>query len=393
MKILILSSEFEPFRGGIGTYAQQMALAAAELGHSVTVLAADYGGEGKVQTSPYRVLRYPGGQHSMRDIPAKIALVRRLARQEADFDIVHAADWPFYIPLAMSSYRGRSRCLLTFHGSEVTFMRHPIRALPLAILDFWNGWAECIANSRDTAARLSAAFRPPDSAVRIVHPGVGREWLSARVDRSKARGMLGIAGERFVIVSLGRVVRRKGYDLLFDALSRLPQEIVARMEWHIVGPMIDMAYAKDLRDRVALLPCRVIMTGSLPQGEAALRLSAADLFCLPGQRLKGEGIEGFGLAFVEAGALGLPSLATDIGGIVDAIAHGESGMLVAENDVPALAAALLRLYRHPSERARLGDGALRRAKASGWTRTATETYGGGPPDSGTAAGTVLEVSW
>ena len=127
MKILILSSEFHPFCGGIATYAMEMAKAASEAGHRVTVVAADYGANSQ-ETFPFRIIRYRGGQHSARDLPRKIALVRRLMWEEPDFDIVHAVDWPFHIPLALSPYRGSTRCILSFHGTETTFMQHPKRA-------------------------------------------------------------------------------------------------------------------------------------------------------------------------------------------------------------------------------------------------------------------------
>ncbi|MDQ0319678.1 glycosyltransferase involved in cell wall biosynthesis [Pararhizobium capsulatum DSM 1112] len=374
MKILILSSEFYPFRGGIGTYAMEMAKAASEAGHEVTVVAADYGGA-EDQNFPFRILRYPGGQHRMRDIPKKIALVLRLAREEPNFDIVHAADWPFYLPLALSRYRGRSRCILAFHGTEVTFLQHPKRALPLAMLRFWNGWADYVANSTDTAERLRAAFGLTQETVRIARLGVGRAWLSGRRSRQEARQTLAIPPQRFLIASLGRVVPRKGYDLLAEALAQLPPEIAADIEWQIIGPFIRMAYADRLKVATARLACRTIITGELPWEEVALRLSAADLFCLPGQRLEGGGVEGFGLVYLEAGALGLPSLATDIGGISDAIDHGEGGLLVPPNDPAALAGAILELYRNPAERARLAAGALRRAQASSWGKAAAETYG------------------
>ncbi|KQV43465.1 MULTISPECIES: glycosyltransferase family 4 protein [unclassified Rhizobium] len=374
MKILILSSEFHPFRGGIATYAMEMAKAASEAGHRVTVVAADYGSATQ-ETFPFRIIRYRGGQHSARDLPRKIALVRRLMWEEPDFDIVHAVDWPFHIPLALSHYRGSTRCIVSFHGTEASFMQHPKRALPLKLLRFWSGWAEYVANSADTATRLRDAFRLAPDAVRVTRLGVGREWLFAGIPKDEARRSLAIPEDRFVIASLGRVVPRKGYDLLCEALSALPDEIASRIEWQIVGPLLDADYAARLRDLSARTSAIISFTDSLPQRQVAQRLSAADLFCLPARRVPGGGIEGFGLAYLEAGALGLPSLATAIGGIPDAVDHGESGLLVPENDHNALAAALLRLHRDPQERARLAAGARRRAQASSWHKTMSETYG------------------
>src|SRR5512135_2474530 len=103
MKILLLTSEFWPVNGGIATYARETALAATRLGAKVTVVAPDYGiaTHAEDRRLPYAVRRFSGGPHSRRDVPAKIALVRRILSDQEQ-DIVHAADWPFFIPLALA---------------------------------------------------------------------------------------------------------------------------------------------------------------------------------------------------------------------------------------------------------------------------------------------------
>ena len=80
MNILLLTSEFAPANGGIGTYAREIASATTDLGARVTVIAPDYVQDNAAADSALRfeVRRFPGGLHSMRDIPAKIRLVRRL---------------------------------------------------------------------------------------------------------------------------------------------------------------------------------------------------------------------------------------------------------------------------------------------------------------------------
>lgn len=376
MRIMILSSEFLPRRGGIGTYAYEMAQAAADLGHDVVLVAADYGAD---QTEddralPYRVIRYPGHDHRMKDLPAKVKLVRALASREEQFDIVHAVDWPFFVPVAVSQFRKTSRCFLTFHGTEVAYMRKPKRAFVLRLLRFWNGWADYIANSRFTGALLREAFGLPAHTIRAIGLGVSESWLTSRVDRNEARGALGFADGIFVITSLGRVVPRKGHLVLAQALALLPQEVLNVISWQIIGPLLDPAYEATLRDAVSRLSCETIITGKRDDGEVRARLSASDLFCLPGYYTDDGAVEGFGLVYLEAGALGVPSVATNVGGVPDAIADGETGILVPPNDSPAIAAAILKLYRDPAERQRLADGALRRAERSNWSGIVRETY-------------------
>jgi phosphatidyl-myo-inositol dimannoside synthase len=376
VKLLLLSSEFSPRLGGIGTYSLEMALAACELGHDVTVAAADYGEDQTKMDKqfPFTVIRFPGGEHRMRDIPAKIALVRRISREVGDFDIVHAADWPFFIPLALSSYRRRAKCVLTFHGTEVTFMQNPKRAVLLRLIRFWNGWADYVANSRYTGELLQLGFSLPKEAVRAISLGVSEKWLNARVDKQSARRELGISLDRFLIVSLGRVVPRKGHLVLAKALAMLPADVLEKIQWQIVGPLPDPRYESDVRAAARALPCETVLAGKLADRDVKLTLSSADLFCLPGYFTADGAVEGFGLAYLEAGALGVPSVATNVGGVPDAIDDGETGILVPQNDSAAIAAAILKLFREPEELARLANGALSRARKSGWKDVVNQTY-------------------
>jgi glycosyltransferase involved in cell wall biosynthesis len=84
-------------------------------------------------------------------------------------------------------------------------------------------------------------------------------------------------------------------------------------------------------------------------------LAAADIFCLPSYR------EGFGSVIIEAGAMNVPSVATRVTGVVDAVVEGETGLLVPAKDALALAQALLQLTESPEARQRIGQAAHRRA--------------------------------
>jgi len=103
MNILMLSSEFAPATGGIGTYAREIAAAATAFGARVTVVAPDYGADSRADDAalPFEVARFSGGLHAMRDLPSKIRLARNRIRR-GNYDVVHAADWPFFISLALS---------------------------------------------------------------------------------------------------------------------------------------------------------------------------------------------------------------------------------------------------------------------------------------------------
>ena len=84
MNILLLTSEFAPAVGGIGTYAGEIASAATRLGARVTVVAPDYARQTATDDNclPFDVVRFRGGLHSMRDLPSKIVLARSKVRED-----------------------------------------------------------------------------------------------------------------------------------------------------------------------------------------------------------------------------------------------------------------------------------------------------------------------
>ena len=137
------------------------------------------------------------------------------------------------------------------------------------------------------------------------------------------------------------------YALLAEALRRLPAVPAWRLT--IVG---DGPAASDVRARFADLPPeRLVWRGEMSGGGIVTALAEADLYVWPGIN------EAFGMAYLEAGAAGLPVLAMRCGGIPSVVRDGETGRLTPEGDVDAYAGALARLIADGTERRRLGAAA------------------------------------
>lgn len=377
-RIAIMTSEFPPFHGGIGAYVRELAAVAEVAGHDVTVLAPDYGEDcTAIDTSvPFRVVRFHDGPATMRGLPLRIRETRRLLTHER-FDIVHAADWPFYIPLRLAQRQWNgAQVLLTAHGSEIIYMKALKRRFLLWAIGFWRrGWATWIGNSHYTADLLRQAFpQIPATAVRAVPLGLSASWRTGGIERCAARAALAVPQDRFVMVSLGRVVPRKGHGVIAEALERLPSEVAARIDWWVIGPTLDPEHAAAVKAATDILPTQTAWLGPLNDTEVKLRVSAADLFCLPGYQDKAGKVEGFGLVFLEAGALGVPSIASRSGGIPEAVEDGVTGLLVPERDATALADSIARLVHNPDLRAQLAAAAKIKADAATWDRVMRCTY-------------------
>ena len=378
VKFAILTSEYPPFRGGVGTYAYELAAAAVSEGHDVTVLAPDYGVDQSVHDTamPGRTLRYPDGVSNFKGLSKRIRAAWLLFRDN-QFDVIHAADWPFFIPVKVTHrWQCRARVLLTVHGSEILFMNKLKRRLILKGLKMLRpGWATWISNSRYTRSLLLETF-PEISAdqVRCVPLGVSGTWIAGRIDRAAARARFCVAEDVKVIVTLGRIAARKGHAFLADALGSLPADTTRGWQWWVIGPTIDADYVALVKEKATRLAIPSIFFGSLPSAEVQARICAADVFCLPSWTHPTLGMEGFGLAFLEAAAFGVPALGSNAGGIPDAVEDGVSGLLVPERDVPAIADALARMLTDDALRARLGAGAEAKATNATWVSVMRQTY-------------------
>jgi glycosyltransferase involved in cell wall biosynthesis len=196
-----------------------------------------------------------------------------------------------------------------------------------------------IANSAATARTLEADYGVPRERIAVAPPGTDRVQLVRPNTTSTLVALLAV----------GALVPRKGYDLLIQALSGLLD-----LPWRltIVGDDRDPATSEKLRADIEhhRLGPRVSLVGVVQPSHLAELYAASDLFVLPSR------YEGFGMAYAEAIAHGLPVIGTTAGAIPETVPT-EAGVLIPPNDVPALAAALRRLIEDPNERAQLAAGA------------------------------------
>ena len=247
---------------------------------------------------------------------------------------------------------------VVLHGAEVTVPgRLPVtRQLMARVL---RGAAEVIAAGGYPAreAERAAGRALP---VTVVPPGVDTERfrpLDAE-QRAKARARFGLPEDGRVVVSLSRLVPRKGMDVLIEAAARLaptrPDLVVA-----IGGGGRDRSRLDRLVSRSGA-PVR--MLGRVPDDDLPELYGCADVFAmLCRNRWAGLEQEGFGIVFLEAAACGVPQIAGDSGGAAEAVADGETGLVVRRpSDAGAVAAALAGLLDDPGRRRAMGGAARAR---------------------------------
>ncbi len=228
-----------------------------------------------------------------------------------------------------------------------------------------------IAVSSYTAG-LIAAVGAPAQRVRLIPPGV--DLPAAPQAGEQAPEAAPPADEQAprcpTFVTVARLEDRyKGHDVLVDALA-LVRGRVPDVEWVVIGDgplrgeLEARARAREVADAARFL-------GAVPDERRDWWLRRADVLAMP-SRLPGDGRagEGFGIVYLEAGAHGTPVVAGNVAGALDAVADGESGLLVDPADPRAVADAIAAVLLDRELAQRLGDGGARRAQGFAWPRIA-----------------------
>jgi phosphatidylinositol alpha-1,6-mannosyltransferase len=197
-----------------------------------------------------------------------------------------------------------------------------------------------------------------------IPPGVDLDRFRplSPVGRKEARADLGLSVDGPLVVSVSRLVPRKGMDVLIDAAVRLGPDIPG-LTVAIAGRGRD---AERLHGRIAEHSAPVRLLGGVSDEDLPRLVGAADVFVmLCRNRWLGLEQEGFGIVFLEAAAAGVPQVAGRSGGAGEAVLDGETGLLVRHpSDIGAVASAVRRLLADDALRSRLGGAARRRAEAS-----------------------------
>ncbi|CAB4364340.1 MAG: glycosyltransferase [Actinobacteria bacterium] len=197
--------------------------------------------------------------------------------------------------------------------------------------------------------------------ITVVPPGVDTErFVPLTADeRLRAREHFGIAADAELLVGISRLVPRKGFDTAVRAAALLhksrPNLVLA-----IAGGGRD---AERLQDLATSLNAPVKFLGRVSNDDLPRLYGCADVYTmLCRNRWGGLEQEGFGIVFLEAAACGVPQVAGDSGGAAEAVADGETGLVVREPDDPReVAAAIERLLDDPDLRARMGSAGRERA--------------------------------
>lgn len=255
-----------------------------------------------------------------------------------------------HVWLASRIFGGRSAAYL--HGLDITVENVAYQRLWLPILRRLD---VVIVNSSATAALAIEAGIAP-ARIHQVHPGVALPEVlapSRRLAESEAFRLRHALGEGALLLSVGRLTPRKGLlEFVGDAFPTILQAH-PDATLVVIGGVASQALGSGMltpdQVLIAAAPCarpRIRFIGEVSDEElsAAMHCAAVHVFPVRSQR---SDPEGFGMVAIEAAAHGLPTVAYASGGVVDAVAAGTSGTLVAPGDSGAFADAVIKMIHHP----------------------------------------------
>ena len=365
MRLLVVSQDFPPAIGGIQTYAAELARRFASRCEAVHVIApAGPGAEAIDNDSPATVHRIACSSDLLcaRAIP-KIAALARRERLDTAFHaqwmtaagslLARPTGWPRRVFVAAHGRELLLRPVAKIAPMQRLYDRARTRALTSA-----DGVIAVSHYTAGLAARLGVA----SGRLHVVPNGTDPErFVALPRDHARARAFRsrhGLNGRR-VVLTLGRLVPHKGIDTAIAAIARLRER----------HPDVIYVIAGDGEDRDRLetlvrdggVQDHVCFLGRVPDHEIVSCFAASDVFVTL-SREASPAVEGFGVVFLEAAAAGRPSIGARTGGIPDAIASGETGLLVPPDDAVAAAQAIGRLLDDPVFAARLGAQGRRRVE-------------------------------
>jgi glycosyltransferase involved in cell wall biosynthesis len=278
------------------------------------------------------------------DVAAALSLRKLVARGQ--YDVVH---------FHTSRAHALAPLLAGLGAARVVTRRMDYRPNRLLAPLLFNRAVHAVAAISESVADALTSSGVAQDRITVIESGVDCERFHPPNDdeRRSAREALGLRPDEIAIGTAGALTRRKGQRVLIDAVARMRFAARFGVRAFIAG---DGPLLSELANAVSreALDDAVRFMGELR--DVRRLLHALDVFAMPSLA------EGLGVAALEAMASGLPVVASAVGGLRDAIADGETGLLVPPNDARALTDALERLATDPELRRAMGAAGRRRAQ-------------------------------
>ncbi len=348
--ILLVTNDFGPRAGGIESFVIGL-LERIPVGEVVvyTSFQPDHESYDQKWLSDYQVRVIRDKSKVLLPTPRVIRELQALIRQNSITKVWFGAAAPLGVAARWLRKAGATRIVALTHGHEVWWSK--IWPFSWAISEIGKQVDYLTYLGSFTKSALSPHIKDASKLIRVA-PGIDTDHFSP-CDSMSLRQRHGL-GSRPTIVSVGRLVHRKGQDRLIEALPKVLESIPdAALVLVGEGP-----YRKHLDGLVNKydLSGNVFFIGRINFAELPNYIGMGDVFAMPSRsRLFGLEVEGLGIVYLEASSCGLPVIGGSSGGAPDAVLDGETGYVVDGNDLTAISTQIVRLLSDAKLRKEMGE--------------------------------------
>ncbi|MFU8812244.1 MAG: glycosyltransferase family 4 protein [Balneolaceae bacterium] len=375
MRLLLITQDFPPDFGGIQTYCYEYAKRLGSRCSDFALVCPDKPDAADVDKEfDFPVYRIPISNNANIVFPLFKKLEPIIRRHQTE--VTFHAQWQTTRPATILRDRGLLKAVYcAAHGRELIF--NPYAKVPL-LGPFYNYVRRYALRHVDHHFPVShynserLGMLGVDQEDRTVHVNGTDPSVFFPQDAEEIKNKLGLQGKK-VILTVTRVIYRKGVDFVIRALARLKEQM-ADVVYVVIGDGPYMDTCKQLAVELGVQD-QVLFLGKLPYDTLNKYYNMSDLFIMVPRSNETE-FEGYGIVYLEANACKKPVIGSRSGGIASAVLEGETGLLVDEDDVDELADKIETILTDPERAAELGEKGYQRVLDDvNWDALTESLYG------------------
>lgn len=246
------------------------------------------------------------------------------------------------------------------HGFDILHLQGRKKFIAQLVM---NSAKKIIVNS-DFTGKVASRYQIKEDKIFVIKPCPQLSLLSLSLQVKQSEKI----NSTYNLITVSRLVPRKGIDRVIQALPYVWQKL-PQVKYQIVGAGEDIYRLKKMCAEIKAKN-QVVFFGKLTNEEIAKLYQAQDLFVMLPHNIKGD-IEGFGMVYLEAGLFNLPVLATDSGGVSEAVRHLETGIILPEDSsAKIIAETIVNLFNQPAVLKKYGENNKQWARSFSWQKQA-----------------------
>lgn len=342
MRLLMISSEFPPGPGGIGTHAFQLAKYFSVHGSYVSVISPqEYASEEEIkvfnEAQSFEITRLPSYTNKPYQVLERLILLRKTIRHfNPELVVVSGGKTSWAMPILLNAYK--TPWVLVGHGTE--FGSRSL--LPTWLTRVSGNAADaviCVSEYTRQALHAIGINKPP---VFVIHNGADHTLYYPLPDNEiRSFRMEHGAHDKFVLLTVGKVYDRKGQEVVIRALPLILKRHPNVVYWMVGMPQEQQKLSKIAQELGVSEHIRFL--GLVSNQDLLKYYNACDLFVMTSRQLADGNFEGFGIAVIEAALCGKAAVVSDNSGLAEAVKHGETGLIVPQNDPVKTSEAVISL--------------------------------------------------